>query len=128
MWQCASHAPAGGVKAERGGADRGVVAGSRRAWAQGTLRVDRDRHRPRGGAGSAPFGGLLGGAAGSGALEGLVGKFKDAGAGEQADSWSPPERTSPSTPRQVVDALTPEGTIPDDDSLSKAAEKGRSRV
>jgi uncharacterized protein YidB (DUF937 family) len=110
-----------------------------------------------GGGLGAVLGGLLGGAAGSGALEDLLGKFKDAGAGDAADSWVASGENQPVDPAtvekalgtetidkiaeqtghtredveaglaaslpKVVDAMTPEGAIPDDESLKKAAEK-----
>jgi uncharacterized protein YidB (DUF937 family) len=51
------------------------------------------------------LGGLLGGAAGSGALDGLIGKFTDAGAGEQAQSWVSTGANQPVDPATVEKAL-----------------------
>jgi uncharacterized protein YidB (DUF937 family) len=53
----------------------------------------------------AVLGGLLGGAAGSGALDDLIGKFTQAGAGEQAKSWVGTGENQPVDPKTVEQAL-----------------------
>jgi uncharacterized protein YidB (DUF937 family) len=70
---------------------------------------------------AAILGGVLGGAAGSGALDDLVGKFSQAGAGEQAQSWVSTGANQPVEPATVEQALG-------SDTIDKlAAETGRSR-
>ena len=56
---------------------------------------------------AAVVGGLLGGAAGSGALDDLIGKFTQAGAGEQAQSWVSTGPNQPVDPKTVEQALGP---------------------
>jgi uncharacterized protein YidB (DUF937 family) len=71
---------------------------------------------------AAILGGVLGGAAGSGALDDLIGKFGQAGAGDQAKSWVSTGPNEPIEPQAVEQAL---GT----DTIDKlAAETGRSRA
>jgi uncharacterized protein YidB (DUF937 family) len=110
-----------------------------------------------GGGLGAVLGGVLGTAAGSGGLEGLIDKFKGAGAEQQAQSWvstGPNEPVDPQTVEnalgsdaisklaaesgatpdevkatlanaipQVVDKMTPEGSVPDSAALQAAATK-----
>jgi uncharacterized protein YidB (DUF937 family) len=70
---------------------------------------------------AAILGGVLGGAAGSGALDDLVGKFTQAGAGQQAQSWVSTGANEPVDPATVEQALGA-------DTIDKlAAETGHSR-
>jgi uncharacterized protein YidB (DUF937 family) len=70
---------------------------------------------------AAILGGVLGGAAGSGALDDLIGKFTQAGAGEQAQSWVSTGPNQAIEPRAVEQALGA-------DTIDKlAAETGHSR-
>jgi uncharacterized protein YidB (DUF937 family) len=58
-----------------------------------------------GGGLTAVLGGLLGGAAGSGALNNLIGKVSQAGAGEQAQSWVSTGPNRPVDPKTIEQAV-----------------------
>lgn len=66
----------------------------------------------------AVVGGLLGTASGSGGLQGLIDKFSNAGAGEQAKSWVG------TGPNQAVDGQTVEKALGSDTISALAAEAG----
>ena len=110
-----------------------------------------------GGGLGAVLGGLVGTAAGSGGLQGMLDKFKGAGAGEQAQSWVSTGPNKPVDPQtvedvvgadaiqkfaaeagttpdqvkavlasalpEVVDKMTPEGSVPAPADLEAAAAK-----